>query len=193
ERPDAQLETAAALLEEFGRTGAAQSVYKKLIEQKKTPESKLLFAAFLARQGLEQGTQKALDLCDEVWPSYDVEKVAYIAVAVLGAIETPSEQQIQRVERPLADALRKSPKSLALLFYMAGLRSLEKKYDEAEKLYRQIIEQDPKSALARNNLAWLLAARDGRPKADEALKLVNQAMQLVGPSAEYLDTRAFIY
>src|SRR5439155_7537248 len=29
ERPDAQLETAAALLEEFGRTGAAQSVYKK--------------------------------------------------------------------------------------------------------------------------------------------------------------------
>jgi len=111
----------------------------------------------------------------------------------LSGIKSPNAQQFQRVERGLAEALGRNPQSLALLFYMAGLRSLEQKYEEAEKIYRQILEQDPRSALARNNLAWLLAARDGKPKAPEALELINRAIQSVGPSSELLDTRALIY
>ena len=37
--------------------------------------------------------------------------------------------------------MAKNPNSLALLFYMAGLRSLQQKYDEAETIYRQILQK----------------------------------------------------
>ncbi|HLJ94379.1 MAG TPA: tetratricopeptide repeat protein, partial [Gemmataceae bacterium] len=192
ERTDASLDTAATLLEEFRMTGQADELYQKLVEKSNRPESVLLRAAFLGRQGRRDDIQEALELCDKAWKTCPPEKVAHVAIGVLSGIKTPSAQQVQRVERGLQEAMNKNPQSLALQFYMAGLRSLEQKYEEAEKVYRQILQQDPKNALARNNLAWLLAARDGRPKALEALDLINQAIQLVGPSSELLDTRAFV-
>jgi tetratricopeptide (TPR) repeat protein len=196
ERPDAvdaNLETAAALLEEFAKPKAAEDLYRKLVERPGRSDKILLLAGFLGRQGRAPDIQEALDLCDKAWQTCAPDKVALIAIAILNGIKTPSPQQIERVERGLMEALRKSPQSLALQFYMAGLRSLERKYDEAAKLYRQIIEQDPRNALARNNLAWLLAAHDGKAKSGEALDLVNQAINLAGPSADLLDTRAFVY
>jgi tetratricopeptide (TPR) repeat protein len=193
ERPDANLETAAMLLEEFAKPRAAEDLYRRLAAKAAPPENGLLLAAFLGRQGRDADIQEALDLCDKSWKTCAAEKVAFIAIAVLNASRAPTAEQIRRVERGLTEALQKSPRSLALLFYMAGLRSLEKKYQEAESIYRQIIQHDPRNSLARNNLAWLLAARDGKPKAPEALELINQAIQLVGPSAELLDTRAFVY
>lgn len=193
ERPDANLETAATLLEEFAKPKAAEALYRKLAAKAERPESTLLLAGFLGRQGREADIQEGLDLCDKAWKTCPPEKVAFVAIAILNGSKAPSARQIERVERGLTDALQKSPQSLALRFYMAGLRSLQAKYDDAEAVYRQIIAQDPRNALARNNLAWLLAARDGKPKAAEALELINQAIRLVGPSAELLDTRAFVY
>jgi tetratricopeptide (TPR) repeat protein len=196
ESPDAKeenLKTAAALLEEFGKPKDAEALYRKLVDKTGRPENTLLLAAFLGRQGRAADIEEALEICDKAWQSCPPENVAFVAVAVLGAANNRSPQQYQRVERGLAEALHKSPKSLALIFYMAGLRSLEQHYDEAEKSYRQILERDPDNALALNNLAWLLAARDGKPKAAEALDLINHAIKAVGPSAELLDTRAFIY
>jgi len=190
ERKDASLDIAAALLEEFGKPGAALELYRKLVKESGRADSVLLLAAFLGRLGLPVYIQEALDLCDKAWNTCPPEKVAHVAIGVLSGIKAPSAQQFQGVERGLTEALSKNPQSLALLFYMAGLRSLEQKYDEAEKTYRQILQQDPKNALAQNNLAWLLAARDGKPK--EALELIKQAIELVGPSSELLDTQAFV-
>jgi tetratricopeptide (TPR) repeat protein len=193
ERPDANLETAAMLLEEFAKPRAAEDLYRRLAAKSEHPENSLLLAAFLGRQGRDADIQEALDLCEKAWKTCAPEKVAFIAISVLNASRAPSREQIRRVEHRLAETLQKSPQSLALLFYMAGLRGLERNYQEAENLYRQIIRQDPGNSLARNNLAWLLAARDGKAKAAEALELINQAIQLVGPSAEMLDTRGFVY
>jgi tetratricopeptide (TPR) repeat protein len=196
ERPDASdahLETAAALLEEFAKPKAAEDLYRKLAERPGRSDKVLLLAGFLGRQGRAPDIEEALELCDKAWKTCAPDKVALIAIAILNGIPSPSQQQIERVERRLMEVMRQSPKSLALQFYMAGLRSLERKYDDAEKLYRQIIEQDPRNALARNNLSWLLAAHGGKAKAAEALDLVNQAIRLVGPSADLLDTRAFVY
>jgi tetratricopeptide (TPR) repeat protein len=196
ERPDAKeenLKTAAALLEEFGKPSDAEDLYRKLVDKTRRPENTLLLAACLSRLGRAADIEEALEICEKAWQTCPPENVAFVAVAVLSAAKNRSPQQYQRVERGLAEALRKSPKSLALIFYMAGLRSLEQQYGEAEKSYRQILERDPGNALALNNLAWLLAARDGKSKAAEALDLINQAIKAVGPSAELLDTRAFIY
>jgi tetratricopeptide (TPR) repeat protein len=195
---DVNLQTAAALLEEFGKPRDAEELYRKLVAKRGSAGDLLLLAAFLGRQGRDADIQEALDLCDRAWktpPPNNVpaENVAFVALAILGEVKKGSASYYARVERGLTEALSKSPNSLALLFYLAGLRSLEQKYDEAEKAYRQILERDRRNVLAQNNLAWLLAARGGKAKAGEALDLIKQAIQSVGPSAELLDTEAFIY
>jgi regulator of sirC expression with transglutaminase-like and TPR domain len=45
--------------------------------------------------------------------------------------------------------------------------------------------------MALNNLAWLLALRE--PHTGEALDLIGRAIELVGPEAGLLDTRAMVY
>jgi tetratricopeptide (TPR) repeat protein len=52
------------------------------------------------------------------------------------------------------------------------------------------LERDPNNVAALNNLAWLLVTKDGR--ADEALRLIEQAIQLGGPVSNLLDTRGLI-
>src|SRR5262249_958746 len=162
----------------------ADELYQKLIEKSGRPESVLLRAAFLGRQGRRDDIKEALSLCDGAWKTCPAEKVAHVAIGILNGIpKAPTAEQFQQVERGVAETLGKNPQSLGLIFYMAALRSLEQKYDEAEKIYRQILQQDPHSWLAQNNLAWLLAARDGKPKAPEALELINQAIGSLGPSS----------
>jgi tetratricopeptide (TPR) repeat protein len=74
---------------------------------------------------------------------------------------------------------------------MANLCSDDQRYDEAEALYREILAKDPKQASSLNNLAFLLANR--QTKIDEALQLINRAMEISGPMASMLDTRALVY
>jgi tetratricopeptide (TPR) repeat protein len=77
--------------------------------------------------------------------------------------------------------------------HLAVLRNLQGRYPEAEALYRKVAAgADPKAAaMALNNLAWLLALKDG--KTAEALELVKRAMEQVGPEPGLLDTRAVVY
>jgi cellulose synthase operon protein C len=51
---------------------------------------------------------------------------------------------------------------------LAHVKNLQGRYDEAETLYRQAVEKNPRDTTALNNLAYLLALRGGR--ADEALQ-----------------------
>jgi tetratricopeptide (TPR) repeat protein len=61
-------------------------------------------------------------------------------------------------------------------------------YKEAETLYRQVLQRDARNAVAQNNLAWIVALRDGNGQ--EALARVNNAIEVLGPIPELLDTRA---
>ena len=66
---------------------------------------------------------------------------------------------------------------------------MQKRYDEAEALLREMLHSDPNHVKALNNLAWLLALRDGG-KSREALELVNRAIGIEGATSSLVDTRA---
>jgi tetratricopeptide (TPR) repeat protein len=74
---------------------------------------------------------------------------------------------------------------------LAELHDLCGRYQEAETLYRQVLLREPRSFVALNNLAWLLIYE--RRQGEEALQLVNSAMEVKGPIPELLDTRAGAY
>ncbi|MBN2217593.1 MAG: tetratricopeptide repeat protein [Pirellulales bacterium] len=79
----------------------------------------------------------------------------------------------------------------ALLLSLAELRSIQKHYDEAETLYRKVLEKDPENILALNNLAVFLALRG--LKLDESLEMINKTIELAGPAPTLLDSRAMIH
>ena len=80
----------------------------------------------------------------------------------------------------------------AQVFYQyADVRDQQGHFREAADLLRGIVSGDPRNAVALNNLAWLVALHDGN--AAEALRLLRQAVDAVGPVPEVRDTLAVVY
>src|SRR5205823_4583965 len=92
---------------------------------------------------------------------------------------TTDDRQRQRVERRLEAALQAQPDSLSLLASLATFRSLQGHNREAEAIYRKILARDRRNVVALNNLAWRPAVE--QRKGTEALHLVQQAIEIVGP------------
>jgi tetratricopeptide (TPR) repeat protein len=78
-----------------------------------------------------------------------------------------------------------------LLIVLADAYTNQQRYAEAEACYSEIIQKSPGSAVAMNNLAVLWALQG--KQTNEALKLVNKAIDLAGPLPSMLDSRASVY
>lgn len=176
----------ASVLEDLGEV-SAEEMYRKYASQSKKPESVLSLAGYLGRQNR---LDKALDLCERAWQTCSPEAVANASVTIVGS-GNANDEQFQRVDRWLSEAIQKNPKSYVLVSRLADLRTLAGRFQEAESLYRQVIEGDPRRTIALNNLAWLLGFQLG--KTSEALRLINRAIEISGPLPDLLDTRATIY
>ncbi|MBX6312993.1 MAG: tetratricopeptide repeat protein [Isosphaeraceae bacterium] len=176
----------AALLDQIGQAAAAEELYRQYAAQSKQPESTLALAQYLARQGR---LREALDLCERAWQTCPPAAVANACIAALYAAQ-PDDESYQRVERWLETALRKAPGTASLLVPLAVIRGLQRRYQEAEALYRQVIARDDRNIEALNNLAWLLSLKgDG---GSEPLELIQRAIAIGGPVPALLDTRAVI-
>ncbi|HMF15446.1 MAG TPA: tetratricopeptide repeat protein, partial [Gemmataceae bacterium] len=152
------------------------------------PEEVLLLIGYLA--GRNQ-IEEALAACEQAWSTCAPEAAARASLATLRSGK-PTEEQIGRVEGWIQSAREKSPKSAAPLLFLAELRDLQKKYADAEALYRQVLKSDPSNGTALNNLAWLLAQKTDADGAAEALKLIDRAIEVHGPAPGLLDTRASV-
>jgi tetratricopeptide (TPR) repeat protein len=151
------------------------------------PESRVTLALFLARRGKANA---ALDELLAPTVKLPPDTLAPALLAVLRA--TPaSAEQITRVERWLLASQQKHPASAILWIERASLRDLQGRYDEAIADYRQAVARAPDNPMPLNNLAWLLAMQ--RRDLDEALALVNRAIDAAGPLPLLLDTRAAVY
>jgi tetratricopeptide (TPR) repeat protein len=79
------------------------------------------------------------------------------------------------------------------MLQLAVLRNYQGRYQEAEQLFTEVLERDKRQPVALNNLACMLARRDGKAKGEYALGLVNQSIEILGPLPSVLDTRGMIY
>jgi tetratricopeptide (TPR) repeat protein len=199
EEKDAPLLAIANLLEliEDKPKKSAEQMFKKLVDKvdkEKKPDAVLLLAGFLGRNGR---LAESLDLFDQVRAQRGTERILGGALLVLYRANSGKADR-ERVESWIQEALqdakskRDAKRQTALEQSLATLYNLEGRVDEAEKLYRRCVEDDPRDYLARNNLAWLLATRQGG-NADEALAQVQRALDIAGPLPALLDTRALIY
>ncbi|HPP54271.1 MAG TPA: hypothetical protein PK777_15065, partial [Thermoguttaceae bacterium] len=83
------------------------------------------------------------------------------------------------------------PGSKVVQLHLASLADLQDDYAEQIRLYREFLRRDDvrdrEKAVVWNNLAFLLAAEGKQP--EEALRFIEQAIEIMGPVPELLDTR----
>lgn len=93
-------------------------------------------------------------------------------------------------EAVISDAIAKHPRDISLLFSIGTLRYLQNRNNEAIDLYRKVIQWDPDHVMTLNNLASLLMEKpDYR---DEALKHIERAISLAGPTVALQDTKGMV-
>jgi tetratricopeptide (TPR) repeat protein len=186
-KPGAQVASTAALADELGLPKAAEAAYRRLAADPAHPQHLLALATFLGRQGR---TADALAACDQARRSCPIESVAAAGVTVLMATPAPGLGERQKVAGWIDEALRTKTGVPAIVGLRAALMSLEGRTEEAIALYRKVASDDPDNALARNNLAYLLAATGG--PADEARSLLERARAVAGPVPEVRITEAVV-
>ena len=173
-----------------------------------TPDRVLLVAGLCGRMGQ---VKEAIDLCLQAAKRCSVETVGGMAVTLLREARPspllsmkPSKEvldlhkrtmdawktEAKRAEVWFQQTLKKQAENLPLLLQLADLEKMLDRPQEAEKLYRQVLNLQPRQVVALNNLAWLLAELNA--KNDEALTLINRAIEQFGPRPEFLDTRAVV-
>ena len=78
-------------------------------------------------------------------------------------------------EKTLWSILTSEPTNQEALTMLGVVRGRERRYAEAEALFRRVLQLNPKSIVASRNLAGVLLAQD---KPDDAIEQYNQAIQL---------------
>ena len=89
-------------------------------------------------------------------------------------------------DRLSADWQKTNAKDAAFIYYLGDFALQRKEMAEAEAYYRQVIELQPRNALAYNNIAWLMATT-GKPG---AVAMAEKANALLPERAPLLDTLA---
>ena len=122
--------------------------------------------------------------------------------ALVSTDKRADDAQFERVAGWLDQAIKQNRNSVHLVFTLADLRSKQRRFDDAQTLYRESLERVAEStlspsdkskmlAMAYNNMAWLAALKDGQGK--DALVDINRAIELMGPQADLLDTRGVVH
>jgi tetratricopeptide (TPR) repeat protein len=130
-------------------------------------------------EAAEAELKKAIEIDDGYLPAYS----AYAALLVERSQTAEAIEEYKKV-------VERKP-SAAVHTLIGMLEEGRNNWAEAEKNYRRALEIAPETAIAANNLAWLLAATQGN--LDEALTLAHAAVERNQTVAGYYDTLGWIY
>ncbi len=186
--PD-EIGVVADLLNRYGFANEAELAYKAFAARNPSqPERSLALAQFLARQ---DRPAEAMTVLKKAWSTCRPEQVATAALPVFNAPST-GEAEKRQVEAWVAEAVRKRPDAVGLAAKLGLIWIHEGRPDEAESMFRRILGGSPDEPEALNGLAWLLALRNSS-KTQEALGLIEHAIDVQGPIPSLVDTRAVVW
>lgn len=159
---------------------------------------KASYAQFL---GEHRDAMKGLEGLDTLRSEVETTQLMQQGLTILRATESREGEippaAIEQVRGWLKRGLRENPDLMALRLQQSELLDIERKYDEAAEAYRELLGRDDLAGMSRavvlNNLAYLLAlAEKDKASISEASGYVTEAVELLGPGSEILDTRAVI-
>lgn len=184
--------TAARILAELDAPAEAEQIYRDYLERSDNPNERLGLATYLVRQGR---INEALQLCEDAWADCSPIAVSNASVAILRETGAQTDERVEQVEPRLKAAIReygaeKPAVAAQIMFHLADLRDLQKRYDDAIEVYEGILRLAPDHLAARNNLAWMMAMKG--VNLDRAGRLIQTTIDEVGPKSVLLDTRGTV-
>jgi Flp pilus assembly protein TadD len=183
-----QIGQVAALLDHYGFTKQAEEAYRTYVARDpKQPERALALAVFLAHQ---DRVSEAMEILKKAWSTCRRE---YVAAAALPLYDAPSVDPVGKaqIKAWLEEAIQQRPEAAPLEPKLGTLLYKEGRFDEAEAVFRQTLAHEPDNAESLNNLAWELVRREPS-KSDEALELINRAVQVHGNIPNLVETRGVV-
>jgi cellulose synthase operon protein C len=189
EKP-AQLKAVAKLMEDLGFPKAADRLFERYAALDVAGIQ--AWVEFLGRQGR---VDEALDLLESKWDSLSLERAVSVAVQVLRSQgdEAATAEAAGRIAPWIERAKRQDPGSVVVRLLEAELQALQDRNAEAEGIYRDLLAdrslKATEAAIVANNLAFQLAKPD---TAAEARKLIDTAIDQLGPLPDLLDTRGLV-
>ncbi|MCY2966631.1 MAG: hypothetical protein NT069_23880 [Planctomycetota bacterium] len=183
----------AVIFETLELNNDAERVYLQLRDRFKSQEGAVTLSAFYARRGR---VREALAIADELEGKLSSAVLARVLVAVIRAGKA-DEETCAGVEKSLLDRLRQSEESGAddfteLSVALADLYDYLQRYPEAMAIYSGLLRRNENNVLALNNLAWIVSFDQATANRDKGLALIDRAIQVAGPIADLLDTRAIV-
>ncbi len=112
---------------------------------------------------------------------------AYVALAQMYSDVDRGAQGVKLLQ----DAQARFPKNTTITFELGALFDKQKKYADAETVFRQLLEREPDNAAALNYLGYMFAERGER--LDESVRLVTSALTLEPENGSYLDSLGWAY
>lgn len=179
----------AQLLESLKLNEAAEPMYREYSVL--NPQGALELAGFLGRHG---SLQDALDMCEASMDSLPTENVLRASIQILRDKQgIATADDFGRVGKWITSASAKKPKSMLFKLIYAELLDLQQNYPDLEEHYKALLQNPDvvgqQRAIVLNNLAFLLAVQN---RAGESQKLIDEAIQIFGPTSDLLDTRALV-
>jgi cellulose synthase operon protein C len=162
---------------------------------RRAPGNELELARLTALHGdLDQGLKMLQDLFDA-----RMDDVIAVALEVLRKRRDEAPEKLDAaVSRMVRSALRDDPGAARRLVFEAEMLEVQDKFEESITAYNELLARGDVPRLVRatalNNLAFILALQSERPENLElALNAVNEAIEIIGPISDILDTRALVY
>jgi tetratricopeptide (TPR) repeat protein len=167
----------------------AEELYRDLLKKSDTAVNRLKYAVFLGRR---ERVREALNECARAREQGMPDEAATAAVAVLRT-GRPGDADCQRVIGWLREGAEKGKNPPAYLTLLAEVSDLRGEFRQAIDYNLEALRRSPDNVVVLNNLAWLLAFQHGKNgKGDEALRLINRAIDLAGPLPALRDTRGTV-
>jgi tetratricopeptide (TPR) repeat protein len=132
-------------------------------------------------------TGDGIAVLEGVLTTHEDDPSAYVALAELYSEADRGANAV----KTLQDAQRKFPKDDAVAFELGAVLDKQKQYADAETVFKQVLERDPKNAAALNYLGYMLAERGER--LDESVGLLKRALQLDPQNGSFLDSLGWAY
>jgi tetratricopeptide (TPR) repeat protein len=187
----AQLGLMAEKIDQFE---LAEEIFRKSASDPAAPfnPNKVVLIQFLGRRGR---LPEVLKLCESLRKNAaDRANVDVLSIEIFSNPSVPAlEGQINRVIGWLEEEIRNGQQAMIYQFGLGNLYERLGQDRKAEDQYRAIVNSDnDRDGVAANNLAWLMAVNDN-PKWNEALDLINRALERKERNPDYLDTRGVVF
>jgi tetratricopeptide (TPR) repeat protein len=121
-------------------------------------------------------------------PGSDISAVVRVAAK---AASIKSRHSLTLSEHILKEVIAENPRSVEALLTLGLVLHVAGSIDDAAAIYERVVDIDPGSVVAVNNLAWMMCEEQG--KHAQALELASTALQKAPDYIDLLDTRGVIY